>query len=49
MIIDYSIFKNTPRFKIPNYIKLDVKYTLTEPLACCINAFKKIHEKKIVF
>ena len=46
MIIDYSIFKNTPRFKIPNYIKLDVKYTLTEPLACCINAFKKIHDKK---
>lgn len=45
IILDYLTFKNTPRFKIPNDIKLEAKYALTEPLACCINAFKKIYDK----
>lgn len=45
LLIDYTTFKNTPKFKIPKGTKLSPKYTLTEPLACCINAFSKVNDK----
>ncbi len=45
LLIDHLTFKNTPKFKIPKGVKLHPKYALTEPLACCINAFNKVYDR----
>ena len=50
MILDYNTFQNSPKIKIPDGVKLEAKFSLVEPLACCINAFSTVssNNKKCV-